>query len=239
MADFAAARTGEAAGFTDGERREVVVEDEALRLRATGEAVHVLGFLGRPEGGDGDVLGVAALEHRAAVHAGENADRGVERTDVLLAATVGADAALEDGLAVGLVLQVLEDDVEVDIGELALAELGEEGGLGFFLQHLDVVGRLLARGIGVDVAAHRLDLLGNLRGGAALGALERHVLQEVGDAVLLRQLVAGTGADIGAERDRLHPVHAFGDDGQAGGEAGQLDGVGHWAVPDHTDWGEI
>jgi hypothetical protein len=41
-------------------------------------------------------------------------------------ATVGAHAAFEDGLAVGLVLQVLEDDVEVDIGELAFAEFSEQ-----------------------------------------------------------------------------------------------------------------
>ena len=37
---------------------------------------------------------------------------------------------------------------------------------GVLLQHLDVVGGLLARGVGVDVAADRLDLLGDL-GGAA------------------------------------------------------------------------
>ena len=59
------------------------------------------------------------------------------------------------------------------------------------------------------------------------GALEGHVLQEVGDAVLLRGFVAGAGGDIGAEGDGLDPVHAFGDDGQAGGQAGELDGIAH------------
>ena len=85
-----------------------------------------------------------------------------------------------------------------------------------FLQHLDVVGGLLARGVGVDVAADRLDLLGDLRGRAALGALERHVLEEVRDAVLRSALVARAGGDIGAERDGLDAVHPLGDDGQAG-----------------------
>jgi hypothetical protein len=74
------------------------------------------------------------------------------------------------------------------------------------------------------VAADRLDLLGDLGRRAAFGAFERHVLQEVRDAVLRFLLVSGTGGDIGAERDGLHPLHPFGDNGEAGGEAGELDG---------------
>ena len=35
------------------------------------------------------------------------------------------------------------------------------------LQHLGVIGGLLARGIGVEVAADRLDLLGDVAGAAA------------------------------------------------------------------------
>ena len=70
-------------------------------------------------------------------------------------------------------------------------------------------------------------------GGAAFGALERHVLEEMRDAVLRRQFVARAGGDVGAERDGLDPLHPFGDDGQAGGQAGQLDGFGHcWRVPE-------
>jgi hypothetical protein len=53
---------------------------------------------------------------------------------------VGADALGEDGGAVGLVLEVLEDDVEVDVGELVGAEFGGEGGLGLLLEGLDVGG---------------------------------------------------------------------------------------------------
>ena len=82
------------------------------------------------------------------------------------------------------------------------------------LQHLDVVGGLLARGVGVEVAADRLDLLGDVGRGAPFGALERHVLEEVGDAVLLRRARGASRTDIGAERDGLHRLHPFGDDAQ-------------------------
>ncbi len=157
-------------------------------------------------------------------------------------------------------LEMVEDDVVrrvvrladllQDHPALALQLLGLEGRVGqdvaddvggerrVLLQHLDVVGGLLARGVGVDMPAHRLDLLGDLGGAAPLGALEGHVFEEMRDAVLLRQLVARAGGDVGAERDGLHPVHPLGHHGQAGGEAGDADrvtcGVGHaaflWAV---------
>ena len=101
------------------------MEDEALGRRAAGEAVDVLGFLGRPEGGDGDVLGVAALEHGAepwtrgstptSADAGEGTSHRGRRSE----------RPREDGLTVGFVLEIFEDDVEVDVGELAFAEFGE------------------------------------------------------------------------------------------------------------------
>ena len=90
-------------------------------------------------------------------------------------------------------------DLLQDDAALALQLLGVEGGVGqdvaddvggqrrVLLQHLDVVGGLLARGVGVEVAADGFDLLGDLRGGAAFGALEGHVFEEVGDAVFLRR----------------------------------------------------
>ena len=157
MADFAAAGADETAGFTDGEWREVVVENEALGLRAAGEAVHILGFLGGPEGDDGDVLGVAALEHGGTVNTGEDADLRFERAEGLRIAVVGADAFGEHGGAVGFVLEIFEDDVEVDIGELAFAEFGGEGGFGFVLELLDVGG--------ADVFLEAEDGGGNALGG--------------------------------------------------------------------------
>ena len=52
------------------------------------------------------------------------------------------------------------------------------------LQHAREVGRGLQAGGGIEFAADRLDLLGDVAGAAPLGALEGHMLQQVRDAVL-------------------------------------------------------
>ena len=103
----------------------------------------------------------------------------------------------------GRVLQDVADDVD---GERQIGR-----------QDLGVIGRLLAGGIGVEMAAHRLDLLGDGAGRAALGALEGHMLQQMGDAVDLRRLVAR--ADIGpdAEGDGLDGFHPVAGDGESVG----------------------
>jgi hypothetical protein len=105
------------------------------------------------------------------------------------------------------------EDIAEDIG-------GERRVLG---QHLNVISGLFPRGIGIDLAAHGLDLLGDGGGAAAGGALEGHVFEEMRDPVLGPRFVAGAGADIGTDGDTLHPVHLFGDDGKAGGQAGDAD----------------
>src|SRR5208283_4039860 len=69
-----------------------------------------------------------------------------------------------------------------------------------FVEHLDAEADALFGGEGVHVAADAVDLAGNLLGGAVLGAFEDHVLDEVGDAVDLRGLVAGTGLEPNADR---------------------------------------
>src|SRR5258708_2292739 len=86
------------------------------------------------------------------------------------------------------------------------------------LQHLGVIGRAFARGIGVEVAADRLDLLGDRAGAAPLGALERHVLEEMRSAVDLRRLVAGPDIDPEAERGRIYRIDPVGDDPEPIGE---------------------
>ena len=129
----------------------------------------------------------------------------------------------------------LEDDAA-----LALQLFGEEGGVGedvaddvgaeveILFQQLHIVGGLLPRGVGVDVAADVFHRFGDFGRTAALGALEGHVFEKVADAVLGRVLVAGAAGDIGAEGDGLHPVHLLGDDFQAGRQRGDADGVrGH------------
>ena len=152
-------------------------------------------------------------------------------------------------IAIGGGLEVVEDDVVgrvvglpdllQDHAALALHLLRREGGMGedvaqdvggerqVVLQHLGVVGGVLPRRVGVEVAADILDLPRDGGGVALLGALEGHVLQDVGDAVLLGAFVPGAGMDIGADRGGLHAGHGVGNDGQAVGEARQAHGIAH------------
>ena len=92
---------------------------------------------------------------------GQDADLAADLPQALRVAAVGADAALKHRLAVRLVLEVLEDDVQVDVRELALAELGDERGLGLVLDRLHVGGAdglLLAEDGVRDLGArHALD----------------------------------------------------------------------------------
>ena len=74
------------------------------------------------------------------MHAGQHTDLGLERAERLRIAVVGAGALGEDGGAVGLVLQILEHDVEVHIAEAAGAEFEREGGMRLGLEELHVGG---------------------------------------------------------------------------------------------------
>jgi hypothetical protein len=79
------------------------------------------------------------------------------------------------------------------------------------------VRRRLDAGRGIEVAANRLHLLGDLPGGAPLRALERHVFEQMRDAMLVRPLVAAAGADPDAERGGFQVRHLVGHDGQTRG----------------------
>ena len=165
-------------------------------------------------------------------------------------ALLGTEHGAAHGLRrVGGVLEMVEDDVVgrvvrladllQDHAALALDLLGDEGGMGedvaddvggeaeVFLQHLAVIGGAFARRVGVEVAADILDLARDGGRVALRGALERHVFEEVGDAVLRCRLVARAGADIGAEGDGLDARHGLAHHGEAVGQGGQADGVGH------------
>ncbi len=82
-------------------------------------------------------------------------------------------------------------------------------------QHARKVGSRLDAGGGVDLAADVLDLRGDLEGAAPPGSLERHVLQQVGHAVLFVALVAGTGLYPHTQRDGFDIRKGFGCDCQA------------------------
>jgi hypothetical protein len=71
-------------------------------------------------------------------------------------------------------------------------------------QHPRVIGGRVDAGGGVELAADRLDLLGDGLRAAPVGALEGHMLEKMRDAVLRRALAAAAGADPEAERYGLH-----------------------------------
>ncbi len=91
---------------------------------------------------------------------------------------------LQDDAA--LALQFLR--LESGVAEYVADDVGSQSGV--FLEDLDVIGGLLTGRIGIDMAADRLDLLGDLRGRPAFGALEGHMFQEMRDTVLDRLLMA-------------------------------------------------
>src|SRR6516225_3730672 len=71
------------------------------------------------------------------------------------------------------------------------------------LEDFRVVGRALARGVGVDMAADCFDLLGDRASAPTLGALEGHMLKEVCDAIDLRRFVPRADIDPDTKRDRF------------------------------------
>jgi hypothetical protein len=135
----------------------------------------------------------------------------------------GCPDLLHDHVLLALEFVRIECGVRENVGQ----HVERERHIGF--QHACVVGGGLKARRGVDVAAHRLDLLGDLARATALGALERHVLQEMRDAVLVGLLVAAAGADPHAKRRGLQMRHAVGGDREAGGKTRNFNG--HAAAP--------
>ena len=80
---------------------------------------------------------------------------------------------------------------------------------------LRVIGSGVDASGGVDVAADRFDLLGDVAGAAPRRAFEGHVLEEMRDAVLIASLAPAAGTDPDAERHGLDLGHGMADDGQA------------------------
>src|SRR5690606_33454227 len=80
----------------------------------------------------------------------------------------------------------------------------------------------LRGGGGIQFAADILDFLGDVAGAAPCRALEGHVLEEMGDAVLVLGFVARAGLDPHAEGDALQMWHGFGRDRQPGSKPGHL-----------------
>ncbi len=108
VADFATLGAAHAAGLTDREGREVVVQQERFLVGAL-QRVDPLLVLAGAERGDDQRLGLAAGEQRRAVGARQNADfcTTIGRT-VLTIAAVDALAGVEDVPANDLGFELLE-----------------------------------------------------------------------------------------------------------------------------------
>ena len=99
----------------------------------------------------------------------------------------------------------------------AQKELGKEGKRLFCViaRRLCVVAGEIFPREGVDLRADRIEGVGKFKGGEFFRALELHMFDEVGDAVLLVPLEGGARTHEHAHRDGQQPLHALGDDAHA------------------------
>src|SRR5580700_197331 len=139
--------------------------------------------------------------------------------------TLGKDFVDEVVGVVLVHLDLFEDDAAF-AGDILVSEIGIQYQVAenfkrqrhVFVEYLDVEADALLRGEGVHVAADGINLAGNLLGSAVLGAFEDHVLDEVGDAVRLRRLIAGTSFEPNADGSRADVLHLLSDYGEAVGQ---------------------
>src|SRR5712691_9100207 len=136
--------------------------------------------------------------------------------DDVVGGIVGLTDLLQDYCALALELLRVEGRVLQDVGK------DIEGKRYVLLEHFRVVGRALARGVGIDLAADRLDLLGDRASASPFGAFEGHVLEKMRDAVDVSRFVPRTDIDPDAERDRFDRVDPVRGDPQTVPQCGKL-----------------
>ena len=143
--------------------------------------------------------------------------------DEIVRGVLGRADLLHDDVLLAPELLGIERGIGEDVGK----HVERERNIG--PQNARVIGGGLDRGRRIEVAADRLDLLGDLARAAARGAFERHVLEQMRDAMLVRPLVAAAGADPYAERGGLQMRHRVGHDDKASGKTRDFDA--HAAAP--------
>jgi hypothetical protein len=99
VADLAAARATKEFHFTDAERREVVMQHEAVELVLLEEQVEALHVFLGAESQSGERLGFAAGKEGGTVHAREQADFAGDQTNLVERAAVGTAAGVENIIA--------------------------------------------------------------------------------------------------------------------------------------------
>ena len=130
---------------------------------------------------------------------------------------------LEDQIVrrVGDAVDLFEDHVPLGL-EIALAEQRTAHQIGedvhrerkVLVEHVGLVAGVVAAGEGVEAAAAHLELERELPGRPPLGALEHHVLEQMGDAHLLGPLVRAGGAHVDPDGRRADARQPFGEDDQ-------------------------
>ena len=164
VADLAPAGRAHAARLADGERREIVVQHEAL-LAGTLQRVDELLVLAGAQRGHDDGLRLAAREQGRAVRARQEVHLGGDGPHRRQVAPVDAALGADDVPAHDLLLEALDDVAEQDLlvrvrfrREQLLCHTLFDGGDGLIAHLLLCVGERLAQvGLG-----HRLDPIGVL-----------------------------------------------------------------------------
>ena len=111
-----------------------------------------------------------------------------------------------------LLVEILGREVRVhhDVGEQI------DRGRQVLVEDLDVVAGVFLRRERVELAADRVDGLGDVLGRARAGPLEQHVLDEMGDAAAVDRLVPGPARQPDAEAHRPDVRHRLGDEAETG-----------------------
>ena len=140
VADFAALRGADAAGFTGGVRRHLIVVHVTLGLR-TGQCVDLLFHLEHVQGGDAQNLGFATLEQCGTVHARNDVHFSGQGADVTQATAIDAVILGQDAATHDLALQLLERiaDLLFLLGIVHVGEFTGERGLDALLDLMDAI----------------------------------------------------------------------------------------------------
>ncbi len=143
--------------------------------------------------------------------------------DQVIRGILGSPDLLHDDVLLALELGLVERGIRKDVGQ----HVERKRHVG--AQHARIVGRGLDRGGRIEIAAHRFDLLRDLARATPRGSLERHVLEEMRNAVLVRPFVPASDADPDAERSGLQMRHRVRHHDETRGKARDLDT--HAAAP--------
>ena len=124
---------------------------------------------------------------------------------------------LQDDAFFALELHAVERALGQNVGKNVERERNIAG------QDMGVIGGMFGARRGVEIAARRLDLLGDIARRAPPRPLERHMFEKMRQAMLVGAFVARSRADKNTERGGFEMRHALGDDPQAGRQSGDLD----------------